>query len=286
MAEAPASDPGSSAATRRRIVIIGCGNHGLICGEMAELLRYQDIAFLDLARYHRPGRRFDWPILGSFDPATITADLAACGGSGAEFLVALGENQARLAITRQLEAAGVPLATLIHPTAFISPRSIIGRGSSVCAGAIIQPNSSVGMACLVNTGASVDHDCILNAGVHLSPGVRLSGRVTVGEGSWLGTGVSVRDGVTIAGHITVGVGGAVVHDLGEPGVYVGCRRAGCVRISRDGGTTVRCGARSVSGPLPRHSASRDGMLRPPAARAPAGPGPVIFVLVGRANPPV
>ncbi len=222
MSEAPTSSQGGPAAVPRRpIVILGCGNHGLICGEMAELLRYQDISFLDLARYHRPGRRFDWPIRGSFDPATITADLAASSAAGAEFLVALGENQARLSITRQLEAAGLPLATLIHPTAFISPRCTIGRGSSICAGAIILPNSSVGMACLVNTGASVDHDCILSAGVHLSPGVRLSGRVTIGEGTWLGTGVSVRDGVTIGGHITVGVGGAVVHDLTEPGIYVG-----------------------------------------------------------------
>jgi sugar O-acyltransferase (sialic acid O-acetyltransferase NeuD family) len=215
------SGQGPNGAPRGRIVILGCGNHGLVCGEMAELLGYQDISFLDLARHLKPGRHFDWPIRGSFDPATVQADLASHCEPGAEFLVALGENQVRLAISRQIEASGLPLATLIHPTAFISPRSSIGRGSSICAGAIIQPKSSVGMACLVNTGASVDHDCILGDGVHLSPGVRLSGRVTVGEGSWLGTGVAVRDGVTIAGHITVGVGGVVIHDLAEPGVYVG-----------------------------------------------------------------
>jgi sugar O-acyltransferase (sialic acid O-acetyltransferase NeuD family) len=221
MVDALTPDHGPAAPARRRIIILGCGGHGRVCGEMAELLRYQDIAFLDLARHHEPGRRFDWPIRGSFDLPTIAADLAAWGDPGSEYHVALGDNQARLAITRAIEAAGLPLATLIHPTAFISPRSTIGRGSSVCAGAIIQPHSRVGMACLVNTAASVDHDGILGAGVHLSPGVRLSGRVTVGEGSWLGTGVAVRDGVTIAGRITVGVGGVVVDDLSAPGVYVG-----------------------------------------------------------------
>jgi sugar O-acyltransferase (sialic acid O-acetyltransferase NeuD family) len=221
MGDAPSTDQGRAAPARGRIIILGCGGHGRVCGEMAELLRYQDISFLDLARYHEPGRPFEWPIRGSFDQATLTADLAAWRDPGTEFLVALGENQARLAITRAIEAAGLPLATLIHPTAFISPRSTIGRGSSVCAGAIIQLRCSIGMACLVNTAASVDHDGSLGAGVHLSPGVRLSGRVTVGEGSWLGTGVAVRDGVTIAGRITVGVGAAVVDDLSEPGVYVG-----------------------------------------------------------------
>jgi sugar O-acyltransferase (sialic acid O-acetyltransferase NeuD family) len=221
MVDARSSDLGAAAPARRRIIILGCGSHGMVCGEMAELLRYQDIIFLDLARHHEPGRRFDWPIRGAFEPATLAGDLAAYRDPGSEFLVALGENQDRLLITRALEAAGLPLATLIHPTAFISPRSTIGRGSSVCAGAIIQPHCRIGMACLVNTAASVDHHGLLGAGVHLSPGARLSGRVSVGEGSWLGTGVAVRDGVTIAGRITVGVGAAVVHDLSEPGVYAG-----------------------------------------------------------------
>ncbi len=204
-----------------RLVILGCGNHGLVCGEMAELCGYRDISFLDLRRFHDPARTFPWRVRGAFETGTFASDLAACGNADGEFLVAMGDNQARLALSRQIEAAGLRLATLIHPTAFVSPRALVGAGSSVCAGAVIQPNARLGLACLVNTCASVDHDCQLAPGVHLSPGAHLSGRVVIGEGTWLGTGVAVRDGITIGSGITVGVGGVVVENLSAPGVYVG-----------------------------------------------------------------
>ena len=45
---------------------------------------------------------------------------------------------------------------------------------------------------IVNTGASVDHECVIGDAVHLAPGARLAGRVTVGEAAWVGIGAVVK----------------------------------------------------------------------------------------------
>jgi sugar O-acyltransferase (sialic acid O-acetyltransferase NeuD family) len=158
----------------------------------------------------------DWPVVGGFN--VLEHDLS---GPTDEFIVALGDNGARVALCAQIVENGGKLATLIHPHAFVSPRARLQPGTVICAGAIVQPYVSIGMGCIVNTSATVDHHCELAEGVHLSPGVHLSGNVRIGKWTWLGTGASVRDKLTIGDNITIGVGSVVVKDICEAGIYSG-----------------------------------------------------------------
>jgi acetyltransferase EpsM len=70
---------------------------------------------------------------------------------------------------------------------------------------------------IVSTGATVDHESVVEDGAHLSPGVRLAGRVHVGRGAWLGLGAAVIDEIRIGARTVVGAGAVVVRDL-PPGV--------------------------------------------------------------------
>jgi len=65
----------------------------------------------------------------------------------------------------------------------------------------------------------VDHDCRIGDFVHLAPGVRLAGEVTVGEGALIGIGASVLPGVCIGAWDVVGAGAVVTEDV-APGVTV------------------------------------------------------------------
>jgi sugar O-acyltransferase (sialic acid O-acetyltransferase NeuD family) len=199
-----------------KLIIAGCGWHAHIVAELAELTgKYTQIQLIDRDLPTKAAWG-DWPVIGGFDVLT-----QCLSSSTDEFFVALGDNDARIALCTQIVENGGKLAILIHPRAFVSPRAHLQPGTVICAGAVVQPYAIIGMGCIVNTSATVDHHCELADGVHLSPGVHLSGNVRIGKKCWLGTGASVRDKLTIVGDVVVGAGSAVVKDICESGTYFG-----------------------------------------------------------------
>jgi sugar O-acyltransferase (sialic acid O-acetyltransferase NeuD family) len=178
--------------------IIGAGGHGRVLADIASAMGYSDIAFLD-ATYPDFARSGVWDVIG-----TLT-DL-----DESEYAFGVGDNQTRMGL---LEATTCDLATLIHPSAIVSPHATIRTGSVICAGAIIGPFATLGRGCIINTGASVDHDCTLGDGVHLSPGARLGGGVAIGARTWVGIGACVREYKTIGADALIAAGAAVVTDI-------------------------------------------------------------------------
>ena len=114
---------------------------------------------------------------------------------GESWLIAVGDNA-----NRQKEVVrhfGHLFCTLIHPSSIIARDVKIGLGTVVMAGTVIQPGTSIGNHVIVNTCASVSHDCIVGDFVHIAPGCRICGEVTIGEGAFLGAGTIVVPGTII-----------------------------------------------------------------------------------------
>ena len=183
----------------RALRIIGAGGHGRVLADIAAGMGYSDIAFLD-ASYPTLTRSGVWDVIGT--PSDIESD--------ADFALGIGDNQTRMGL---LESFPGDLASLIHPSASVSPHAQIGAGSVICAGAIVGAFAKLGAGCIVNTGASVDHDCVLADGVHISPGAHLGGGVFVGARTWVGIGAVVREYKSIGGDAMIGAGAAVTLDV-------------------------------------------------------------------------
>ena len=98
---------------------------------------------------------------------------------------------------------------LQHPFSWVASDAVIGEGTVIMAGAVVQPAVKIGKHCIVNTCASVDHDCALGDFVHIAPGARLCGNVTVGEGALVGAGAICLPGAIIAPGTTVKAGSVV-----------------------------------------------------------------------------
>ena len=190
-----------------RLVIIGAGGHGKVVADAAVITgKWSDIVFLDAAwpdRQECLGR----PIVGS---DTQLKDVVACSDA---VVVAISDGRRRLALCDEVASLNLPLATVVHPSAVISPYARIEPGTVVLARAVINPDAVVGQAAIVNTGALVEHDCVVAAGAHICPGVSLAGGASVGSRSWLGIGSAVRQGIKIGADVTVGAGSVVVKDL-------------------------------------------------------------------------
>ena len=92
-----------------------------------------------------------------------------------EFIPAFGNNHFRLDWINKLQNAGATLATIIHPTAYVSPCATIYSGTVILPKAIVNTDVVIERGCIVNIGAIIDHGTVLEEGVHLAPGAIVKG---------------------------------------------------------------------------------------------------------------
>lgn len=133
--------------------------------------------------------------------------------------VGLGEKRFKLWAELQLPSLYFPF--IVSPHAIFNEGVSGGEGALVMDGAVINSGTSIGRGTIVNTNSTIEHDVALEDWVHVAPGATISGGVKVGRFSMIGTGATVIEGVKIVTGCMVGAGAVVVHDLTEPGLYVG-----------------------------------------------------------------
>jgi UDP-N-acetylbacillosamine N-acetyltransferase len=198
-----------------KLIIIGAGGHGKVAADCAEASRlFGSIVFLD---DEFPAMRHvaHWPVIGTPEQALQKTD------SDTLFFVAIGDNHTRTRVTLDIQRQHLSLAKLIHPSAVISPHAVIGLGTLVCAHATVNIATTIGQGCIINTASSIDHDCNIGDFVHIAPGSRLAGIVSVGARSFLGIASAVIQGRTIGNNSILGAGSTLLDDLGDSVVAVG-----------------------------------------------------------------
>ena len=134
-------------------------------------------------------------------------------------IITIGQNWVRKRIAQRIQVN--EYITAIHPSAVISPRAEIGKGTVVMQGAIIQSCAQIGDHCIVNTGATIGHDVIMGDYVHVASHATVTGGVTIGEGTWIGAGAVIRQGVHIGAWTMIGAGSVVVDDIPDGVVAFG-----------------------------------------------------------------
>ncbi len=148
-----------------RLVILGAGGYGQTVADMArQLNKYSEILFLDDNKTDAAGKCSDYPLFAD---------------GNTEMYPAFGNNEVRLNFIKKLVAANIPVATIIHPTAYISPTAKIDHGTAVLAHASVNTDCRVKSGCIINIGAVVDHGCVIEEGVHvcLNAAVKAENRI-------------------------------------------------------------------------------------------------------------
>jgi acetyltransferase EpsM len=138
---------------------------------------------------------------------------------GQPAIMAIGDNLHRKQLLMELTA--VSWISVIHPRAYVHPSVELGEGTVIFAGAVVQPEVVIGKHVIINTSASVDHDCNLGDFVHVCPGSRLGGGVTLAEGVLLGTGGVVIPDRKVGAWATIGAGSVVLKDIPAHATGVG-----------------------------------------------------------------
>lgn len=138
-----------------------------------------------------------------------------------EVIVATGDNRLRQIRLQILEEYGVSIATIIHPSAIISPSASVGNGSTILANAVIHTFAQIGKGCIINTGAIVEHDCVVKDFVNISPNTAMAGHCRVESRAFLGIGSTLSPSVTIGEDAVIGAGAVVITDIPEHATAVG-----------------------------------------------------------------
>jgi len=209
----------------RELVVVGIGGMGReTAAWVTDVGRGDDlVGFLDDDPATHGTTVAGLPVLGGVDHLADLGDV--------EVVVALGSPATRAAVVDRLVADGVPLATLVHPTATVGPRTTIGPGAIICPGVLLTCDVQIGRAAIVNYGAMVGHDGIIGDDAFVAPGVHLAGQVTVEAQADLGIGASVIQGVTIGRGAVVGAGAVVIRDVAPGTTVVGVPARPIARVA-------------------------------------------------------
>ena len=196
----------------KEVIIVGAGGHALSLAEFAG-----DLIEGYLAIEENPSMPGEW--LGNDDDKHIWI------AQGKKFHMAyvytgLPRMDTRAKLLKNYEDAGAEFATLIAPTAIVTPKSKIGAGSAIMAGAIIN-RAELLPNVIVNSGAIVEHDCHIGPNTFIGPGAVIGGFTTIGKNCFVGLGAKIGNGLKIGDDITIAMGAVVTRDLKEPGIYHG-----------------------------------------------------------------
>lgn len=206
MISEPAPTPGRRPL---RLVVVGAGGHGRVVADVAARAGFDVIGFCD------PSYAVGARINGIGVLARDERELLKSWPEGVVTIVALGDNERRLALSARFEDGGIGLATVVDPSAVVSAHAAIGRGSVVMPLAVVNADSALGMACIVNSGAVVEHGAQLGDGVHIAPRACIAGEASIGHQVMVGAGAVVLPSRRIGRGAVVGAGAVVTHDVGE-----------------------------------------------------------------------
>ncbi|MEO0322170.1 MAG: acetyltransferase [Myxococcota bacterium] len=188
----------------RRLAVFGAGGMGREAGWLVRAAGDTLVCYLD----DRSVPGLDAPVR-SLDQAPSTLD---------GVVVAIGSPTTRVRVADRVLAAGLPLATLIHPTAVVGPRVTLGPGALLMPNAVLSVDVDLGRLAQINIGASVSHDGRAGEALTLSPGARVPANVHFGDRCFVGTGASFVHGLPeaplcVGDDAVVGAGACVIRDV-------------------------------------------------------------------------
>ena len=162
----------------KKLLIVGAGSFAIEVEELARLVGYEDISFLD----DSPETARVSPVIGNLE------DLQFLRNQYDTAIVAFGNNALRMKWLDHLKEYGYSIPTLIHPRAYVSPDAVLQEGCIVRAMAMVGRYVHLGRGCIVNAAAVINHDCIVEDGCHCLIGSIIRNKRKVDAMTWVATG--------------------------------------------------------------------------------------------------
>jgi sugar O-acyltransferase (sialic acid O-acetyltransferase NeuD family) len=110
-------------------------------------------------------------------------------------------------------------ASVVHPTARVSPLSSIGYNVLIMAGVVITSNALIGSHTCILPNTVIHHDVVLGDWALIGSNVTIAGNTVVEENCYIGSGSSIMNGLCVGAGALVGLGSNVISSV-EAGARV------------------------------------------------------------------
>jgi sugar O-acyltransferase (sialic acid O-acetyltransferase NeuD family) len=203
---------------KENLILIGAGGHARSCIDVIEQEgKFKITGIVGLES--EIGLQ-----VNGYEVIATDKDLSTLIGKAQFALIALGQissPDARANLYLRASKTGFELASVVSPSAYVSPSAQIGKGTIIMHGAIINAGVKVGSNCIINSRALLEHDTQVLDNCHISTGTILNGGVIVEEGCFIASGSVIKEGVSIGKRSIVGMGSLVHANLSANSRFLG-----------------------------------------------------------------
>lgn len=198
----------------KSIILIGYSGHAYVVAETIldngfDIIGYSDKKEANLDPYNLPYLGFE----GDNNFIGWSKEIS--------FALGIGDNKLRQDISNLIEDKGKLIKTIIHKTAHISQKALIGSGSFINKNVSVNSLARIGKNVILNTGCIIEHECVLEDAVHIAPGAVLAGNVTVGERTFIGANAVIKQGLVLGKDVIIGAGTVVITNIPDGKTVVG-----------------------------------------------------------------
>ncbi len=128
-------------------------------------------------------------------------------------IIAMGEPFYKKQIYEKVKTDGYSLGNIIHPSAYVSNRAVIGEGVFLHCGVCIGPDAVISDNVTFEQYATAAHDTKVGMHSQISAYVMIAGYSEIGSETYIGLHVPVKDKVKIGNHVVVSMGAVVMKDV-------------------------------------------------------------------------
>ncbi len=191
-----------------KVIIIGAGGHA---AEIEEYIQYNNkvdslenveiVGLIDDNPANYEHYAFVAPYLGPIKGHVLD--------ESAYYVMGIANLVYRKPIIENFISMGAKFLTIVHATAFVSPRASIGQGCVIAPFVNVGPKVIIGDFNLLNSRASIGHDTSIGKYNFICPNVSFSGHTVVGDNNLFGInsasipGIKVGDNNKIAAAMTL-----------------------------------------------------------------------------------
>ena len=194
----------------KSLLLIGAGGHCHSCIDVIESTNKFRIVGLVQPESFAQLITLGYPVIGSDeDLPELLKDVNMA-------LIAVGHiktSETRIRLFELLKKLKAELPIIISPNAYLSKHSIIGEGSIIMHGGIVNAGAQIGNNCIVNSKALIEHDVKIHDHCHISTGALINGNVSIGRGTFIGSGAIIKEGISLGDNVIVGAGQVVLQDV-------------------------------------------------------------------------
>jgi len=110
----------------------------------------------------------------------------------------------RVKLFNKIKDLGFKIPTIISPLSYISKHAVIGKGTIVMHGAIVNAGATIGDNCIINTKSLIEHDVVIGDNTHVSTEATINGGAVIGNKVFIGSRSIIKDNISVGDCSIVG----------------------------------------------------------------------------------